>query len=199
MSPRRTSGFAWTEMLVALFILIVLLVLVVPQFVCFLPTHTLVRGQMIQTLSNMKQLHLATQQMALDGITTGNTNLGWPGDTGGTFTNWARHLVPEYLGTNDFRKLLSAPGRIVQTEGLPAMNEGALLVYAVSTNSPGNTLFLSTANFTNTATGGILDTNALPYRNKGLVIFHRDGTGAILRPKDATNRDIIGPYAPLCD
>lgn len=109
----------------------------------------------VQVLSNARQLHLATQQMALDGMTTGDTNLGWPGDTGGTFSNWAHQLTAEnYLTTNDFRKLMSAPGVLPRPEGIPPQKECALLVYAVSSNSPGPTVFLTSANFTNTPEGG---------------------------------------------
>lgn len=197
MLPRPDTGMTRVELVVVLGIFLVL-------FTVFLPhgctgTSTLARTQMTQTLSNMKQLHLATQQMALDGETNKNPALGWPGDTGDSFTHWATTLVKEdYLTTNDLRKLLSAPGKIAPENPAPSMNESALLLYAVRSNSPANTLMLSTANFTNTPTGGILDTNAVPYGKKGLVIFHRGGTGMILRPKDATNPKYVGSYAPLC-
>ena len=78
IKPAGNSAFTLTEIIVVLVIVIFLMAR--PQI------HVgLTRGQMTQVLSNMKQLNLATQQMALDGKPTKDTNLGWPGDTGGTF------------------------------------------------------------------------------------------------------------------
>lgn len=153
---------------------------------------------MTQTLSNMRQLHLATQQMALDGESTDDKTLGWPGDTGGTFSHWAQKLVPEYLGTNDFCKLLSAPGMMVKLGKIPAkMSEGALVVYAVSTNSPDTAVFLTSANFTNTPAGGLpLEASAKPYGDKGFVVFRKGGDGAILLRKQVGLTNIIGSFVP---
>jgi type II secretory pathway pseudopilin PulG len=195
MNPRRDAAFTKIELLVCLFIAGVLFLLILPS-----PGgHGLTRGQMTQTLSNMKQLSLASQQMALDGDTTGNTNLGLPGDIGGTFTNWARQLVPAYLSTNDFCKLLSAAGKVVPPGKIPqSMSNCAVLVYAVSTNSPETAVFLTSANFTNTPQGGgPLNKSAKPYGDKGFVVFRRGGDGAILLPKQVTATNFIGSYAPL--
>lgn len=164
-------------------------------------TDTPVRGggHMTQTLSNMKQLHLATQQMALDGEFTTNSALGWPGDTGGTFSNWTTQLVHGgYLSTNDLAKLLSAPGMKVPTNTIPLTNHTALIVYAVKANSPDDALFLSTANFTYTPTGGVYDPSAEPYPKKGFITFRKAGDGAILTPRQANMTNIIGSYVPIC-
>ena len=196
MTFRRNAAFTWVEFLVCLSIAGILIALALPAT----RGSGLTKGQITQTLSNLKQLHLATQTMALDGLTTGDTNLGWPGDTGGTFTNWARQLVPAYLSTNDFCKLLSAPGIRVPPGKIPElMSAGAVLVYAVSTNSPDTAVFLTSANFTNTPAGGApLDKNTKPYGDKGFVVFRRGGDGAILQARDVTNSRLIGGYAPLC-
>lgn len=157
---------------------------------------------MTQSLSNMKQLHLATQQMVLDGLTTGETNLGWPGDTGSSFARWTTSLVKNgYLTQRDLAKLLSAPGVPVSSEEIPVVNRTAVLVYAVSTNSSSDAVFLSTANFTNTPAGGAPPLkSAKPYGNKGYAVFRKGGDGAILQPRQTgwqfTN--IIGASAPLC-
>lgn len=166
---------------------------------CFLPTGELVRGQQIATLSNMRQLHLATQQMELDGIVMANANLGWPGDTGGSFSNWTAQLLKEnYLERRDLSKLLSAPGAIVQADDPLTNNRTALLVYAVSTNSPGTAVFLSTANFTNTPSGGHLNTNAFPYRGKGFVVLRAGGDGAVLKASQAGKTNDVSTYVQLC-
>lgn len=195
MHPRQQSGLTLVEALVIIGILVAL-VLVTPH--CG-QTHALVRGQMTQTLSNMKQLHLATQSMELDGTTMPDTNRSWPGDTGGTFTNWVRLIVPDYLGTNDLCKMLSAPGVAIPINTLPSANNTGLRVYSVSSNSPALSVFLTTANFTNSATGGnALDPKAKPYGDKGFVVFRKDGSGAILQPRQVGQTNVIGTYMPLC-
>ena len=150
-------------------------------------------------LSNMRLLQMATRQMAEDGVQIGNRNLGWPGDTGGTFTNWARQLVTDYFSTNDMCKLLSAPGKLVKPWNIPeSMSEGALLVYAVRANTPENTVFLTSANFTNTPTGGAaLNKKARPFGNDGFVVMRKAGDGNILTKKQTGQANLIGSYTPL--
>lgn len=193
---RRESAFTWTELLVIVAVVTVLFFLALPKLVT---GGNMVKGQMTQTLSNMRQLQLATQTMALDGETQKNPALGWPGDIGGTFTNWARQLVPAYLATNDFCKLSSAPGVRVPNGAIPGGDRVAFRVYAVDKSSSDATVFLTSANFTNTLSGGTpLDPKAKPYGDKGFVVFRRGGDGAILLKKQATNTNLIGDYAPLC-
>lgn len=195
MKPRHEAAFTWIEAIVLLAVLGILAALALPA----VTTGCYVKNTKTQTLSNMKQLHLATQSMALDGVTTEDKTLGLPGDTGGTFTNWANLVVPAYLGTNDFCKLLSAPGVSVPAGKIPkAMKDGAILVYAVSSNSPGRSVFLTTANFTNTPSGGAaLEASAKPYGNKGFVVFRMGGDGAILLKNQTGRTDLIGDYVPL--
>lgn len=191
------QGISITEVIVILVVATAALYIMMP-----LARNALIRGcGGSQVLSNAKQLHLATQQMALDGITTGDTNLSWPGDLG-TFSKWAHQLINEdYLTTNDFRKLMSAPG-VVPPEGvIPNMSECGLLIYAVSTNSPDSAVFATSANFTNTPEGGLPPgRKAKPYGDRGFVVFRKGGDGAILRSKQtgAKYTNIIGAYAPLC-
>ena len=72
---KSSLAFTLIELLVVIAIIGILAALALPAI-----TGALARGQMTQTLSNMRQLHLATQQMALDGTTTGDPALCWPGD-----------------------------------------------------------------------------------------------------------------------
>jgi type II secretory pathway pseudopilin PulG len=160
---------------------------------------SLTKGQMTQTLSNMRQLQLATSAMAQDGIATTNANLGWPGDTGGTFSNWVQHVSPEYLGKADLCKLLSAPKFVIKTNAIPTSNSAAVLMYAVSTNSPADAVFLTTANFTNTPEGGLPPSpSAKPYGDEGFVVFRSGGDGAILKANHAGRTNSIGSFVPLC-
>jgi len=153
---------------------------------------------MTQTLSNSKQLHLATQQMALDAVTTGDTNLGWPGDIGSSWAGWATNLVGgNYLTTNDFKKLISAPGVVPTSDNPASPGKSGIIVYAVVENSEGNTVFLSSANFTNTSGGGAAPAaTAKPYGNKGYVVFRKAGDGTILQARQTGSSftNIIGAF-----
>lgn len=161
--------------------------------------NMLLKGQMVQALGNMKQLQLASSVMEADGIAEKDPNLGWPGDTGSSFSHWMSNLVPSYLSAKDAEKLFSLPGRPARFDRLPTANDSAILVYAVSSNSPPSTVFLSTANFTNTPSGGLpLNKRAKPFGDKGFVIMSKEGSGLILKPDSIGNTNHIGGFAPLC-
>lgn len=194
MKTPRNAGLTWIEAIVLISVVAVLAALAMPAV-----TVKGGPGQMTQTLSNMKQLCMATRQMAIDGVMNGKANLGWPGDNDGTFSNWTTQLLNGYLQTNDLCKLLSAPGKIVPTGKIPPMHDTALLVYAVSEESLSNAVFLTTANFTNTPAGGLpLEASAKPYGNKGFIVFRKAGDGMVLLPKQVGQTNIIGSYVPLC-
>lgn len=194
MNRRDCSALTWVEAIVALGIVCVLAAMIFPRIVM---AHA--RSPASETLVRMRHLHLATQTMALDGATTGETNLNWPGNTGGTYSNWMTNLVPAYLSTNDLRMLMSAPQVSVPRSHLPAMKETAFLVYAVRNEDSTNSVFLTTANFTNTPAGGMsLNSRTKPYGNRNFVVMRRGGNGDILQPKDAGNPARVGSFAPLC-
>lgn len=191
--PRSEGGLTWLEILVAISVIALLAGLAIPS-----GGNELRRSEMTRALSNMKQLHLATQQMALDGTTIGDPKLGWPGDTGGTFSNWANQLVPGYLSTNDFCKLMLVNDGVPEGQ-MPQKNDNGILVYAVKSESPKSTVFLSTANFTNTSTGGIPPKRPFfIWKEKSIVLFRKGDNGAILLHKQAGDTNIIGAFAPLC-
>ncbi len=196
MNPRPHAGFTLVEFIVCLVVVVVLILLALPNIALI----TCGGGAQTQPLSNMKQLHLATQQMALDGVIATNLALGWPGDTGSSFSNWTAQLLKgDYLSKPDLCKLLSGPGVIVSPKDTLATNHTAQLLYAVTENSDGSTVFLTTANFTNTPTGGSpLSPTTKPYGDKAFIVFRKAGDGAILSAKQVGMTNVIGSYAPLC-
>ena len=179
LSPLRRLGFTLIELLVVISIIAILASLALPAI-----TGALVRGQMTQSLSNMKQLHLSTTQMALDATTTGDSTLGWPGDTGGTWGAWAGNIVEGgYMTTNDFLKMISAPGvQPVNTADPTAPGVSAVQVFTAREADPGTTIFTTSANYT--SGGGALTTT--PFQAKGFIVFRKGGDGAVYTPRQAT-------------
>lgn len=202
---RSLRGFTLIELLVVISIIAILASLAIPSI-----TSALARGQMTQTLSNMKQLHLVAFNMAQDSTTSGDTNVGWPGDLPEkTWKCWISNAVPSYMKTNDMAKMLSAQGVPVSptatlSELKPGLNKDgrAIILYQVSTTNAENTVLFSTANFTNTAQGGLpIDPKSLPYGDKGYIVFRKGGDGAILQTRQVgkTFTNVIGEYAPVAE
>lgn len=203
MKLKGSSAFTLIELLVVISIIGLLAALALPAI-----GGALARAQMTQTLSNARQLHVATQQMALDASTTGDPSLGWPADMegGGSWSSWANAICglgagsgaasgAGYLSTNDFVKLISAPGVIVpQTANPASASKSALLVYNVGESTPGATVFISSHNFTNKASPSALSDTAKPYGNKGFIVFRKGGDGQILQARQFNQTNIIGSY-----
>jgi prepilin-type N-terminal cleavage/methylation domain-containing protein len=199
MKKLRSLAFTLIELLVVISIIGILAALALPAI-----TGALARGQMTQTLSNMKQLHLVSQQMALDATTTGDTNVGWPGDMPSPgWATWATNVVAGYMTTNDFMKMVSAPGITAppntSPSGLtPGTKSGrAIILYNISETNDSSFVLFSSANFTNTIGGGQRpDKSALPYGDKGFVVFRKGGDGAVLQARQTGSAftNIIGGF-----
>jgi len=193
MNPRNQAGITLVEVIVCVVVVGVLCSLAIPSVGPGYP-----KSPLTQSLNTMRQLHLTCQQMALDGVTTGDKTLGWPG-TYATWGAWATNVVPGYLSTNDFCKILSAQGVIVPPGKIPRMNETAVRVYAVTDNSPTNAVLLTSANFTNTPTGGEpLRPSAKPFGDKGFLVLRKGGDGGVYRPNQVGQTNIIGSFVPMC-
>jgi prepilin-type N-terminal cleavage/methylation domain-containing protein len=91
----KFAAFTLIELLVVISIIAVLAALALPAI-----TGALVKGQITQTMSNYRQLYLASHSCYLDGQVAG-TNTGFVG-TNGTISDWSNSLVPTYLSTNAF-------------------------------------------------------------------------------------------------
>lgn len=188
---KSAAGFTLIELLVVVAIIALLTSLALPNIL-----KALTKGQMTQTLSNGRQLYLATQTMAMEATMTGSTSVGWPGDQGSpSFSAWASALCAGSVSTNEFCKLSSAPGASVVTMPTRA-SETAFKIYPVQENSENDAIFLITRNATVHGSGHevtiTLDPAIKPYGNQGCVLIHRGGDGVILSPQQLTNSNVIG-------
>jgi prepilin-type N-terminal cleavage/methylation domain-containing protein len=179
-------GFTLIELLVVISIIAILAALAIPAV-----TGALTRGQLTGSLNNARQLFLATQTMAIDAFQTGE-GAGWPGDNviGSDWNAYLEQLTSgKYLTPADLRKICSAPG-VQQPAGddsLPTVS--GLAVYALTDSSASDDIFASTANWTGPVDE--LSPDAVPFGDKGFVVFRKGGDGSVYRPAQA-NSTIVG-------
>jgi prepilin-type N-terminal cleavage/methylation domain-containing protein len=192
---KRLTAFTLIELLVVISIIAILASLALPAI-----TGALARGQMTQSVSNMKQLHLVSQQIALDGSTSGDTNLAWPGDLPEkTWEAWAGIVTNGYMTVADFAKMCSAPPITANTNtivsGSAAGVSRAIVGYQVSETNDSAVVLFSSSNFTNKAAPVAPVASGKPFGNKGFVVFRKGGDGGILQVNQATNTNIVGGFA----
>lgn len=183
----RIRAFTLIELLVVISIIAILAALALPAI-----TGALTRGQASQTMSNARQLYVATFNMAADGQTTGDTNLAWPGDMASpSWASWADGLTSGgYLSTNDFNKMLNAQGVPRPANTAPSTSTpSALLVYPVKESSPMQTIFITSKNFVTPGTALLPD--ATPFGSKAFVVFRRGGDGLVYQGSQATNQSLF--------
>lgn len=194
---KRLTAFTLIELLVVISIIAILAALALPAI-----TGALARGQMTQTMSNMKQLHLVAQQIALDGSTTGDTNLAWPGDLPTkTWSAWAGIVTNGYMTAADLAKMCSAPAvtassNTIVTGSTPGTTR-AVLGYQVSETNESTVVLFTSSNFTNANAPTAPIATGKPYGTKGFVVFRKGGDGAVLQTSQATNTNVIGGFATI--
>ena len=188
MKSRKSSlagqGITLVEILAIILLLAVLVLLSIPTI------HVgFTRDDKTRVLSNMKQLHLATRQLALDGISTGDALPGWTCLKGKpiTYDAWRKYLVPDYLPLGDFTKLTS-----VTEDGFWNFHRdttNAIQVYAVDDTDPDTTLLFATKNWLGPAASQL---SGQPFGKKCFVVFHKGGDGAVLKPDYCQRMDLVG-------
>jgi prepilin-type N-terminal cleavage/methylation domain-containing protein len=186
---KLSSAFTLIELLVVIAIIAILAALAVPAL-----TSALAKAQQTGTMNNARQLYLAQFQMANDGAATGDATLSWPGDhvpAWGALQDYMNGIItPGYLKGGDVSKLLSAPsanltltvnGNGTVTFGA-APAKSALKVHPVRDADPANTIFATTLNYAyNTA----IANGSVPYGQKGFVVMHKGGDGAVFKSGQA--------------
>lgn len=158
----------------------------------------LIRGcGSMAVLSQMRQLHLATQQMVLDGITSGTPGSDWTSLKGKplTYEQWRSLLIDgHYLTPQDFTNLTT-----LANKGDNRAVPNAITVFAVCDDDPYTTLLFTTKNWHG------LDAKSLsgpPYETRGFAVLRKAGDGAILQNSQCQKADLIGSggkfhYLPL--
>jgi prepilin-type N-terminal cleavage/methylation domain-containing protein len=205
ISQPQRNAFTLIELLVVIAIIAILAGLAVPAI-----TAGLFKGQITQTVNNARQLQLAGFQMANDGITSGDSRLGWPGDLiksggGGAATPGSTSApvlglksyitalqTNGYLKPTDVIKITIAPG-ITPWNGTAGSFDGnlncAFKIYSVSASDGASNLFAATRNFTY---GQPLSTTQVPYTTKGFVVVQVGGSAIALTQNQAQSNQIIG-------
>jgi len=171
---RPQSGISIPEIFFVMLILLVLLS-VLAGYLASRVTPSLREERMAQLVSNMKQLHLATQQMTLDSQTANTPpNIRWTCTNGQPlkFAQWTNLLVSNnYLAKEDLAKLLKNPFSNTKSTNI-------ITVYAVGDFDPPETLVFATANW---RAPGASNPDQPSIDIPGIVIFRKGGDGAILQ------------------
>lgn len=182
------------EVVVAIAVLIIAAVLLAP----------VVRKQRephihASVINNMKQIALAASGLAFDGVSTGDPNLGWPGDLARN-TDSPVVSVSQYIHRlieHDKMRALDV-GKIMHTPSRPRWDGTSRFdgdkhcpykIYRVTEDNPGETLLLATRNFTY---GKGVDASGPPYGDKGFAVIRKGGDGSAHLSKDASKPQRIG-------
>lgn len=212
MRNKSRNAFTLIEMLVVIAIIATIAAFALPAI-----TGALTRGQLTQAVSNARQVHLSTFQMATDGTQTGDAKYGWPGDLAAssdasvqisTVKDFVLRLVDnDYLKPGDL-KIFAAPG-VTPWNGTYTAPTGtgtvgaftpdftdsncAFKIYKARDNDGGNSIFLATKNFTYTSIpANAIDPNKTPFGDKGFVVFHKGGDGTFYKKQQATSKSLLG-------
>ena len=185
-----SAAFTLIQLLALILILGVLLFLAWPTI-----KNGLAKREMSRTMTNARELYLASFHMATDGAAKSDANLAWPGDLpAATLADYCGKLVQNnYLKADDLQKILSAPGAtctVTSTAGSPAAvtltGKSALKLYKVKNGDASTAIFSASSNyFYNTP----LSHASEPFGDKGFVVIRKRGDAGVYGKNQATVSD----------
>lgn len=168
----KDKGFTLIELLVVISIIAILAALALPAL-----SNMQIQGQMTQTMSNGRQLQIATQAMTIDNLAAGgpfnwtaSNSIALPGGVK-AFTDLL--VSGKYVSAKDVIRLFKAPG-----------TSKAWKIYAVCDADPDDAILFATANFNGPNSP---PQDVPPYGKKGVVIIHKGGNAIILKGEQITN------------
>jgi len=143
--------------------------------------------------------------MAMDGENNKDPLLDLPGDLKAkghiaTLGDFANVLVRNnYLNPDDL-KIFSGPGCKVYKGKLSSGSNGVLVpafteencafkVYLVKKDDPADTVFLASKNYTYNT---MLNPNAVPFGDKGFMVFRKGGDASILKKAQVHSLQLVG-------
>jgi prepilin-type N-terminal cleavage/methylation domain-containing protein len=216
MRKNNIKGFTLIEMLVVIAIIATIASFALPAI-----TGAMTRGQLTQAVSNARQIYTATFSMVTDGTTTGDARYGWPGDLAAaadttvkitTVSDFVQRLVDhDYLKAGDLKVFATTgitPWNGGYTAPADAASKGsfspafdgdkncAFKIYKVTDKDGGNAIILATKNFAYSSTQSTaINKDKSPFGDKGFVVFHKGGDGAVFKRQQATSKQLLG-YPP---
>jgi prepilin-type N-terminal cleavage/methylation domain-containing protein len=185
INKSKKDAFTLIELLVVISIIAILAALAIPGV-----TGALTKGQLVQALSNARQIHLAVQTAALDKATAG-VGIGWPGN-GKPADGSAYGDAKTYIGDLvDNGAIATGDLKIFATVGYtPAVNKALLnpgnigfYIYNVTESDEGSTVFLTTKNLDYDPAGAPVLVTGKSFGTKGCVIFRKGGDGSFYNQK----------------